>query len=566
MTTNSPQRSSLSLFSLIGGISCFALLLVISLSGCGTDDNDAVSNGGTKPPPQKDEIPIKSTIENLRPDVFGITVPRTLPRADLDAWGDSMLEDMIDTDVDEKVLAEQLASLLDPEQVERVFRRQFALRDCAHVRDMLWAHALYEEMLEELESASELERTTALFYHVVHTIALADSEQSLPLGPFESMLHGTGTSADRAWAFALLLQTRRMPVVVLEIPEVSLQDALITGVLIQGDVFLFDMARGLPVPAEDDKAEDGLILKPAALSQAVTDDSLLRKLDNEDSAYPVTAEKLQQAQLQIVGDTSLWSRRMEGLNVALSGAAPMYSPLVGENGMLQRVIDSLGGAVSVDRISVWRYPDRQRQARESLTDEQRSRLNDWDSPLQVPYLIRVSTDAKTKKPVVDAETGGRQTHRLARVDQILGRPEDAIPRYLKIQTWRDFPPTPRNHKVVKKTPEMIQLVNEALPEQVRADHAYAAEQAQFWRASSQFQRRNWTAAARDLEAYITACNRGQALQGHFRSQAAFLCGVAHARQKNWGYARSYMRLVPAESPAYTTARLLANRWDPLADL
>lgn len=567
MTTDSPRRLSLPFVSLIGGVSLIALLLTVSVSGCGSKDNeqgpapnDIINNSDAEP-----EIPVDSILDNLQPAAFGMTVPRTLPRADLDEWADSMLADMIDADIDEKELAAQLGEHLDAEQVDRILRRQFVLQDCAHVRDMLWAKGLLQTIHVPGQNAGDLERAVAAFYHVVHTIALNGDQPSLPLGPFESMLYGRGTAADRAWAFALLLQQRRVPVVVLNVPDVDSDDALLVGVIIESEAYLFDATRGLPVAGADDNAEDGLIRKVATLNQVVADGSLLKKLDSGDLAYPITSDQLQQAELQIIGDTSLWSRRMEGLNNALSGAANVYLPLVGETGMLARVSQSLGESVAADRVSIWNYPDHQRQARESLSEDERARLDEWKSPLQVPYLIRVKQKPETGEPVVMAESAGRQTHRQARIDQVLGQPQRAIPRYLKIQTWREVPPTPRDHPVIEQTPDNIQIINAALPAQVRDDHAFAAEQARFWRAASQFQQGNWTAASRDLEAYITACNQGKTVQGVFRGQAAYLCGIAHAQQQNWGYARSYMRLVPAESPAHVAAKLLANRWDALAD-
>lgn len=562
MTTAIQQRFTFPLSGIVGCTTCGILILSVLLSGCGSDDG---TKGPTDVPESTDaEIPVETILQNLQPDVFGITVPRTLPRGDLDEWAESMLADMIDADVDEKELAEQLAQHLEPEQVERVLRRQFALQDCTHVRDMLWARELLQAIHVPWEAPTDLDRAVAAFYHVIHTIALTTDPEPVPLGPFEAMLYGTGTAADRAWAFAILMHQRRMPVVVLSNASADTTASLLVGVLVGTELHLFDAARGLPIPGPDDAPEDALIRKVATLTQAIADESLLRQLDVGDTAYPVTAGQLQQAELQIVGDTSLWSRRMEGLNNALTGSAIVYSPLVGETGMLQRLTEVLSDAVAADRFGTWAYPDQQRQARESLSEAHKTQLAEWNAPQQVPYLIRVTSEPGVVPPIVDAGQSGRQTHRVARVDQVLGRPQKAIPRFLKIQGWREVPPTPREHPVIAKDPETVRLINAALPEKVRTSHADAAEQARFWRATSQLQQGNWSTASQDLEAYIVASNKGTTTDGRYRSEASYLCGVAHAMQRSWGYAAAYMRLVPADSPAAPTARLLARRWAALA--
>lgn len=562
-----PRRSLLPVFGFSAcALLCVGLLLVSLLPGCGRGKSDP-ENGELDPKPVESEIPVESILQNLRPDAYGITVPPSLPRGDLDEWGQSMLADMIDQDVDETTLAAQLGEYLQPEQVERILRRQFTLPDCTHIRDMLWARDMLQKVPVPWEGDNDLNQITAVFYHVVHSLPLAgDDDATLPLGPFESMLYGRGTAADRAWVFSVLMQQRRIPVVVLALPDAADNqlNSLLVGVLVGNELNLFDVALGLPVPDPDESAGDAIIHRPATLKQAIADDGLLRQLDADDRAWPVTAELLQQARVQIIGDTSLWSRRMEGLNNALTGSSIVYMPLTGDAGMIERLSTALEGQIPADRIGVWDYADQQRSARESLSDDQQSQLEAWNIPLEVPYLISVADESPNEPPKVIVDDVGRQTLRVARVDQILGQSPKAIPRFLKVQGWRQVPPTTRNHAPLELNPTTIAFINSKLPDKVREAHQLAAEQARFWRATCQLQQGNWSAAARDLESYIVEANRGATVSGVYRDQAAYLCGIALAFDGRLSRASAYMRLVPAEAPSADTARLLEKRWTALA--
>ena len=69
----------------------------------------------------------------------------------------------------------------------------------------------------------------------------------------------------------------------------------LAGLFSNGQLYLFDMRLGLPIPGPDGKGV-------ATLEQIQKDDSLLRKLDLEKSKYPVTAELAKSAHAYIVAD------------------------------------------------------------------------------------------------------------------------------------------------------------------------------------------------------------------------------------------------------------------------
>jgi tetratricopeptide (TPR) repeat protein len=155
---------------------------------------------------------------------------------------------------------------------------------------------------------------------VVRNIQLEPTENSRPHRPWQTLLYGHGTAAERAWVFAKLCQQQGMQVVMVGI-EPAQADAknadaarmyYLPALYTNGQLYLFDFQLGLPIPGPEGKGV-------ATLEQARADDGLLRRLDLEDAPYPVTAEVLKTGKLFIVADTFSLSRRAAQLEAALVG-------------------------------------------------------------------------------------------------------------------------------------------------------------------------------------------------------------------------------------------------------
>lgn len=562
--------------------------VALLLSGCRTDSDETVQSDTPNEVPVV--ISLESTISGLQPDEFDINVPRDLPATDLNEWADAMLVDLIDQDVDEKELADALSMYVSKEEVQRVLERQFVLRDSIHLRDMLWAREVVGTLSADGET--DKDRVVDLFYFVTNMVRVKES-QTLPLGPFEVVQFGQGTAADRAWVFSILLKQLRIPTVVFDnadpasnstpepdepdakaLAEASEDGPLVLGVLLNDSTYLFDMTAGLPIPGPNDVGKDTLIRKPATLSQVLSDPALLTRLrTSDDSDYPLTVDKLKASRPLVVGDTTLWSRRMEGLQNAVAGdvSATIYEQLVSSGayeGTIEFVADSLSEQFSADVVGVWSYPEARRQARESLSEEEKSSFEAITATFSTPHEIIV-TSPTTKdieggwdpnKPKIRV-LSGRGWHRKARIDQILARPDKAIPVYLKVQLYRSLPPSPEDVKSVP--PSLEPLVIQHLPQDLKIKHLRAAEEALFWRATCQVQKKEFEAAAKDFEVYLRQI-AGRTYEGRFKSEANFLAGLSLGLAGNHRRGMAFLRNVSESSSRFQAARILIRRWTALA--
>lgn len=524
-------------------------------------------------------ISLDTTFAGLLPEEFEINVPRDIPTQDINEWGGVMLSEMLDQEVDEAELSKSLSEFLPEDAVERVLRPQYVLSDATHLRDSLWARGLMQSVISE--SKTDTDQIVDLFYFVVNTVRLVPDEQTLPFGPFELAKYGQGTAEDRAWTFATLLRQQRIPAVVFvekksdePADENSIDrnpQSLIAGALLNDSLYLFDVSLGLPIPGPDDDGTAVLIRKPATLKQVLDNPALLAKLtSDEDSADGITVDKLKQRQPQVIGDSSLWSRRMEGLQIGLPNEvkASIFDPLV-SYGVYEGVIDQVSTQVKKvlpnSSVGVWSYPEQQRELRESVAEnaQQAELLANLSQSFKVPRPMTV--EAEQGRPVVDPSqltlTFGPPwgTHLNGRVDQISGRPESAIPAYLKVQSWRLLPPSEKG--APQFAPALEPLIIQRLPPDVRLRHLLAAEEALLWRATCQIQKRDYESAATALEMYLRQlAPPSPAYPGRFRNEANYLAGVSLALSGNNRRGMAFLRNVDTKDGRYKAAQALIRRW------
>jgi len=212
----------------------------------------------------------------------------------------------------------------------------YALREAAWLRDVAsWARG---------DTIDELQRAGSLFDWTVRNIQIeADLPGRAPLLPWETLLFGRGTAAERAWVFILLLRQANIDAAMLVIDgesgasgagsgqagqngaktndenpkdaDASGADELpslpplepsqpaagqprpwCVGVLIEKNVYLFDPLLGLPIPAPDGVAMDEsgrLTIRPASLAEVRADAKLLERMDvSESRAYGVRSADL----------------------------------------------------------------------------------------------------------------------------------------------------------------------------------------------------------------------------------------------------------------------------------
>jgi hypothetical protein len=224
-------------------------------------------------------------------------------------------------------LPEPLAELpqLKDQDLERMrFSRfdGFCLQEAAWLKAVVgWARG------DELD---DLRRTEHLFDWTVRNVQLDDEVPGrVPLFPWETLLFGRGTAAERAWVFILLLRQLDIDAAVIELDGRS----WCVGVLVEGNIHLFDPTLGLPIPAPNGitrAAAGGLAIKPATLAEVVADEKLLRQLDAGDSRpYWVKTIAPDKVILRLEASPSYLTARMKLLESRLVGQRKItlaYSP------------------------------------------------------------------------------------------------------------------------------------------------------------------------------------------------------------------------------------------------
>jgi len=160
----------------------------------------------------------------------------------------------------------------------------------------------------------DVARATALFDWTVRNVQLDADDEALPYRPWETVAFGHGTAEQRAWVFARLCRQQGLDVVVLSLPasDGSGHRFWLPALVNKGQLYLFDSRLGLPVPGPNGQGV-------ATLKQVQADDSILRKLDLSDAAYPVTAEQAAHAIANAVADPFELSQRARAIESKLAG-------------------------------------------------------------------------------------------------------------------------------------------------------------------------------------------------------------------------------------------------------
>jgi hypothetical protein len=250
----------------------------------------------------------------------------------------------------------------------------YALQEAVLMRDAsLWARG---------NAQDDLERAKSLFDWTVRNIQMQPKTADwIPQFPWETLLFGRGTTEDRAWVFILLAQQQGIDAALLALPpaaaspsqgnnaspsqgnkekknEGSGKDTAATstparasateqgkggpteekvqapaprlwcaGVLIEGNVYLFDPSLGLPIPGPHGVTRGStgeLLIQPATLAQAAADDGLLRRLDADPAhPYPVKASDLQHVSVLLAASPTCLARRMRLVESHLAGVNKM---------------------------------------------------------------------------------------------------------------------------------------------------------------------------------------------------------------------------------------------------
>jgi tetratricopeptide (TPR) repeat protein len=230
----------------------------------------------------------------------------------------------------------------------------FSYYDGFTLQEAVWLRDLSNQVRGK--RIEELQRARNLFDWTVRNIQLMpDSADRLPQFPWEVLLLGRGTALERAWVFILLCRQQRMDAALLSIPVEGSAPGWWVAVLVEKDLYLFDPALGLPVPAPQGVRLDGagqLDVQPATLKQVMADPAILGRLES-DADRPYWARRANWKQITVLVEASplYLSKRTKLLESRLSGQQSM---LLSTDASAQA--ERLKAAAGAVDARLWRLP------------------------------------------------------------------------------------------------------------------------------------------------------------------------------------------------------------------
>src|SRR5262249_15566200 len=114
--------------------------------------------------------------------------------------------------------------------------------------------------------------------------------------------------------------------------------------------------------------------------------------------YPIRAADLMRPRVAIVGDTSLWSPRMQALQSEFVGNRAMVisDPLAdseGGAGLWSRALDAGKEHWKAADMFIWDYPERRLKARVRMSDDQQGALTGLLKPFDAYMNVRFDSRA-----------------------------------------------------------------------------------------------------------------------------------------------------------------------------
>ncbi|WP_153558370.1 hypothetical protein [Roseimaritima sediminicola] len=331
----------------------------------------------------------------------------------LNAWSESQepesaaASDTADASRSLERLLKTWRGRIDAEQLQRqLSSREFQAGDVEHFRLQYLLHKISNWSLDrrqidpwlerrvEAESLAEqsayrLRVASRLFDWVIRNVQLEPMQ--LPSPPFsppamptglefdgagyrqtnwETLWRGSGDALQRAGLFLQLCRHAGLDACLLGLPAEDQPQPVpwMCGVLIDGRLYLFDTALGLPVPGPD---EEGI----ATLAEARGEPSVLRRLRVAGVfEYPYTHEDIQQCIALLYATPELLSDRMRRLTEHLLGDQRMNLHL--DAAAVARRLDDVPGVAGV---RLWHVPLEAEAYQQTIEDALRDNidLNRW---------------------------------------------------------------------------------------------------------------------------------------------------------------------------------------------
>lgn len=357
--------------------------------------------------------------------------------------------------------------------------------DGRHIRACYFAEHIAESLSAGADT--DLDRVLRVFEWGCRNLALRSFDQpQLPFTFYEALIVGQMRPEDRAMVLAGILKQLHYDCVVLRpSAELVAGQPWLFGVIVENQVYLFDLALGLPVP-QGDRPVAEQFQQPATLAQLKEHPEWLALLSpRADQPYPFTAEDLTHLHVDVITSPRSWTKRMWSIEQLLPGEmlCVLYDPPSAEAdrpSLFDRVASAIPGIAAND-VGVWSDPIRQ-EARMAAIDAPTVRA--YQEAL-IPFIVPVEYQA-------DRETGTQrrvETQRQLRIrtEQLLGNRLEALSQYVTIrQLSFTQPPEPPLIPVYQR----------------------AADDAFFWSTVCKFELGETETAITQLQDYLKRYRRG----------------------------------------------------------
>ncbi len=552
------------------------LLVAVSLSACGrpASEKKVQKNSGANSAPASDartQRNLQNALTALQPDQLGISSDTERAIAMLEEWSTASRDAEKDGQKWESAQTHNLLKSLPKEWLERATLDRFTSRDGGHIRDCLWAN---KAARFAGSGDSELDRIVNLFYFVMRNVELIPTGQrKVPLTPFDVMMLGRGTTEDRAWIFAELLRQRQIDSVILK-PRSDAADAetnwLLVGVLLEKDIFLFDPAMGLPLPADVAQPRSALPRLPATLQQAQETRGLLNAIARDSGGrFTVTIDALKSPQTELISNTCFLSNRMRRLQPELSGelSAIVSDPLddvEGDPGLWVRVTKHPAATWNEDDVVLWSYPERQLEESVRLDEDQVKEMARLTYSLTAPIRIRgVNSDQEKKTFELVFGKSERALMKL-RMQHVQGNWPTVVQGYLAVQLFEVDPPISKDvyeqvlagfKEAGLESSNAKRILRDQIPKNIRDLHLRAGNDACYWMALCQAEQNRTKATIEQCNAYLDRYSSGS-----WAVPAKSLLAVSLAKQKRWKDAIETINDAEEDSIQFGNHQVLIARW------
>ena len=509
----------------------FVFVLTAGLAGCGgCSSGTSVSpkGKGGKEPERLGRDLLNPAISMMQPENLGIESLPEQPAGLLNQWRSLQMKTLGNERLSEPLSDETrklLESELSPDAVRTAERDDFDVEDVRHIRTSILMKNIVDHVAQGIDG--ELKRAQAVFEYVTRNIQLVAEEEALSLTPYEILIFGEGTAADRAWIFAELLRQLNQDAVIVK--SDSPDGPWFVGAVANRTIHLFDPLRSTPVPTMlRAKTYEIPPASVADLSNPAIWESLSAGSDDK-----LTAESFENAHLEVIGTSTLWAPRHANLQKVLTGSDSVIisQTLTASGGSSASIINRLSSLESArwtpDRIRVWKHPAARLRGFEVIDN-----LSERWKPFEAPQPRTVDRQTGT---VVFGNFSRLQLK--TRTQQLKGQIEFAITGYLRVQL-------------------AYRHLQGDLPGEIRELHADAAEDAAFWSAVCQMEQGKFDEAENKLGTYLREAERFAG--SRHADHARILLSRCLIQLERSGEAVEVLSSMKSGSPASETAAFLKH--------